>query len=197
MEFATNLSELIGKAESPCVIAIDAAWGTGKTTFIKMWTKDLINQSFSVVEFNAWKNDYSGNAMVALSVELTKELQNLGLQSDTVEKLKKGAVEIFEKSIVAGVKLATSGILDISPLLNGNQKSSEELQNYIDSRELLENFIQNLKSYAKGLEKEKPLIVVIDELDRCRPLYAIELLETAKHLFSVKKCYFYPCGQSS
>ena len=189
-EYAANLSELIGKTESPCVIAIDAAWGTGKTTFIKMWTKDLINQSFSVVEFNAWKNDYSGNAMVALSVELTKELQILGLQSDTVEKLKKGAVEIFEKSIVAGVKLATSGILDISPLLNGNQKFSEGLQNYIDSRELLENFIENLKSYAKGLEKEKPLIVVIDELDRCRPLYAIELLETAKHLFSVENVIF-------
>ena len=189
-EFAANLSEVIGKAESPCVIAIDAAWGTGKTTFIKMWTKDLISQSFSVVEFNAWKNDYSGNAMVALSVELTKELQNLGLQLDTVAKLKKGAVQIFEKSIEAGVKLATSGILDISPLLNGNQKSSEGLQNYIDSRELLENFIENLKSYAKGLEKEKPLIVVIDELDRCRPLYAIELLETAKHLFSVENVIF-------
>ena len=190
MEFATNLSEIILKTESPCVIAIDAAWGTGKTTFIKMWTKDLINQSFSVVEFNAWKNDYSGNAMVALSVELTKELQNLGLHSDTVEKLKKGAVQIFEKSIEAGVKLATAGILDISPLLSGNQKSSEGLKNYIDSRELLENFIENLESYAKGLEKEKPLIVVIDELDRCRPLYAIELLETAKHLFSVKNVIF-------
>ena len=190
VEFATNLSEIILKTESPCVIAIDAAWGTGKTTFIKMWTKDLINQSFSVVEFNAWKNDYSGNAMVALSVELTKELQNLGLHSDTVEKLKKGAVQIFEKSIEAGVKLATAGILDISPLLSGNQKSSEGLKNYIDSRELLEKFIENLESYAKGLEKEKPLIVVIDELDRCRPLYAIELLETAKHLFSVKNVIF-------
>ena len=187
-EFAANLSEVIGKAESPCVIAIDAAWGTGKTTFIKMWTKDLINQSFSVVEFNAWKNDYSGNAMAALSVELTKELQNIGLQSNLVEELKKGAVEIFEKSIAASMKLATSGILDISPLLNGNQNSSKKLQDYIDSRELLVNFIENLKSYAKGLEK--PLIVVIDELDRCRPLYAIELLETAKHLFSVENVIF-------
>ena len=189
-EFATNLSELIGKAESPCVIAIDAAWGTGKTTFIKMWTKLLSKQSFPVVEFNAWKNDYSDNAMVALSVELTKELQNCGFQSDIVEELKKGAVEIFEKSIVAGVKLATSGILDISPLLNGNHKSSKELQNYIASCELLENFIQNLKNYADGLKKERPLIVVIDELDRCRPLYAIELLEAAKHLFSVDNVIF-------
>ena len=189
-EFATNLSELIMKTESPCVMAIDAAWGTGKTTFIKMWTKDLSSQSFPVVEFNAWKNDYSGNAMVALSVELTKELQNCGLQSDIVEELKKGAVEIFEKSIVAGVKLATSGIMDISPLLNGNQKSSKELKNYIASCKLLEIFIQNLKDCADGLKKERPLIVIIDELDRCRPLYAIELLEAAKHLFSVDNVIF-------
>ena len=189
-EFATNLSELIMKTESPCVMAIDAAWGTGKTTFIKMWTKDLSNQSFPVVEFNAWKNDYSGNAMVALSVELTKELQNCGLQSDIVGDLKKGVVEIFEKSIVAGVKLATSGIMDISPLLNGNQNSSKELENYIDSCKLLEIFIQNLKDCAEGLKKERPLIVIIDELDRCRPLYAIELLEAAKHLFSVDNVIF-------
>ena len=164
----------------------------GKTTFIKMWTKQLSKQSFPVVEFNAWKNDYSDNAMVALSVELTKELQNCGFQSDIVEELKKGAVEIFEKSIVTGVKLATSGILDITPLLNGNHKSSKELQNYIASCELLENFIKNLKIYADDLkkEKERPLIVVIDELDRCRPLYAIELLEAAKHLFSVDNVIF-------
>ena len=174
------------------MIAIDAAWGTGKTTFIKMWTKQLSNQSFPVVEFNAWKNDYSDNAMVALAVELTKELQNCGFQSDIVEELKKGVVEIFQNSIVAGVKLATSGILDISPLLNGNHKSNKELQNYIASCELLENFIKNLKNYADGLkkEKERPLVVVIDELDRCRPLYAIELLEAAKHLFSVDNVIF-------
>ena len=171
-------------------MAIDAAWGTGKTTFIKMWMKQLRKQSFPVVEFNAWKNDYSDNAMVALSVELTKELQNCGFQSDIVEELKKGAVGIFENSIVASVKLATSGILDISPLLNGNHKSSKELQNYIASCKLLKNFIQNLMTYADGLKKERPLIVVIDELDRCRPLYAIELLEAAKHLFSVDNVIF-------
>lgn len=35
-----------------------------------------------------------------------------------------------------------------------------------------------------------PLVVVIDELDRCRPSYAVELLETAKHLFSVDGVVF-------
>ncbi len=40
------------------------------------------------------------------------------------------------------------------------------------------------------MQKERPLIVMIDELDRCRPSYAIELLEVAKHLFSVDHIVF-------
>ena len=37
---------------------------------------------------------------------------------------------------------------------------------------------------------DRPLVVLIDELDRCRPSYAIELLEVAKHLFSVDHIAF-------
>ena len=39
-------------------------------------------------------------------------------------------------------------------------------------------------------KENRPLIVVIDELDRCRPSYAVELLEVAKHLFAVDHIVF-------
>jgi hypothetical protein len=39
-------------------------------------------------------------------------------------------------------------------------------------------------------EIEPPLFIVIDELDRCRPSYAITLLERVKHLFSVDGVVF-------
>ena len=35
-----------------------------------------------------------------------------------------------------------------------------------------------------------PLVIAIDELDRCRPSYAVELLEIAKHFFSVDNIVF-------
>ena len=38
--------------------------------------------------------------------------------------------------------------------------------------------------------EDRSLIVVIDELDRCRPSYATELLEIAKHLFAVDHMVF-------
>lgn len=35
-----------------------------------------------------------------------------------------------------------------------------------------------------------PMFIIIDELDRCRPLYAIKLLEEVKHLFSIDGVVF-------
>ena len=37
---------------------------------------------------------------------------------------------------------------------------------------------------------DKPIIFIIDELDRCRPSYAVELLEQVKHFFSVSGIVF-------
>jgi hypothetical protein len=47
-----------------------------------------------------------------------------------------------------------------------------------------------VKTFAKTSETKIPLFIFIDELDRCRPTYAIELLEAIKHLFGVPGIYF-------
>ena len=64
------LTHLIESIEGPCVLAVDAAWGTGKTTFLAMWTHHLRKIKFPVVEFNAWETDFSGDPFIALSTEL-------------------------------------------------------------------------------------------------------------------------------
>ena len=38
--------------------------------------------------------------------------------------------------------------------------------------------------------KDKPLVIIIDELDRCKPTFAVEILEKIKHLYSVEKVIF-------
>ena len=37
---------------------------------------------------------------------------------------------------------------------------------------------------------DHPMIVIVDELDRCRPSYAVEMLEVIKHLFDVDNVLF-------
>ena len=50
--------------------------------------------------------------------------------------------------------------------------------------------LQDMAGTLSEAHVNRPLIVVIDELDRCRPSYAVELLEVAKHLFSVENIVF-------
>lgn len=68
------------------------------------------------------------------------------------------------------------------------------LKEHLDTKATIALFKKRLERLIKTLEKEAniqlPLFVFIDELDRCRPTYAIELLEAVKHLFGVPGVYF-------
>ena len=73
-ETAKALTNLVGNIDGPCVMAVDAAWGAGKTTFLKMWARYLRKERFPVVEFNAWETDSSGDPFVALTSEITERV---------------------------------------------------------------------------------------------------------------------------
>jgi predicted KAP-like P-loop ATPase len=47
-------------------MSIDSPWGTGKTTFIKMWQAHLESQGVTSICFNAWESDYAEDPLVAL-----------------------------------------------------------------------------------------------------------------------------------
>ena len=78
------LTHLVGNLEGPCVLALDAAWGTGKTTFLRIWAQHLRIEGFPVVEFNAWETDFSGEPFVALSTELTEGLDEYTITDKTL-----------------------------------------------------------------------------------------------------------------
>ena len=49
-----------------------------------------------------------------------------------------------------------------------------------------EKNLETLKACLKEFAAEKPIILFIDELDRCRPDYAVDMLEVIKHVFEVE-----------
>ena len=202
-EPAVILTQIVGSIQGPCVLAVDAAWGTGKTTFLRIWSQHLRNEGFPVVEFNAWETDFSGDPFVALSTELTKELQehtNDQIATQATE-LKKAAKEVILRAVPGAIRLATGGILDIDPLLalreeagqSSTSYAEDRLSEYLQAQKSVEEFRHILQKMAETLSESsdnRPLVVVIDELDRCRPSYAAELLEMAKHLFTVDHIVF-------
>ena len=200
-EPAEVLTQMLRSIEGPCVLAVDAPWGAGKTTFLNMLARHLRNQEFPVVEFNAWETDFTSDPFLALSEELTNGVREytVGPLSDEIEKVKSAAKDVVRLAVPSVVRLATAGLLDISPLIEreaGQALASfakKRLSEYLDARTSLQTFRASLGEFATRLAESGhnlPLIVVIDELDRCRPSYAVELLETAKHLFMVDGIVF-------
>ena len=67
--YADTLTQFIDMVDDGCVLAIDAPWGEGKTTFINWWAKDLAT-SHSVILFNAFKSDFMCEPFWALTKTL-------------------------------------------------------------------------------------------------------------------------------
>lgn len=199
-EPAEVLTHLVGSIEGPCVLAVDAPWGAGKTTFLHLWARHLRNNGFPVVDFNAWQTDHSGDPFIALSSELMEGLRGfMATAGRTVEDIKAAATEVLRHAIPGLVRFATAGAFNVDQLSEREigrflaSYASDRFARHRAGQQSMEKFKAALRDTAKDVSRSKgdrPLIVMIDELDRCRPTYAVELLEVAKHLFAVHGVVF-------
>ena len=194
---AEILTSLVSNIDGPCTMAVDAAWGAGKTTFLKMWAQHLRNEGLPVVEFNAWETDASGNPFLALTTEITEQLKRRA-DSDVVSKVHQTqflAKKLLRRVAPGAIRTASGFIpvvgVEVGHILSSH--ASEAMAGYFEEKESAAQFKSSLERLSEALWQfsgHKPTIILIDELDRCRPTYAIELLETAKHIFGVDHVVF-------
>lgn len=208
-KLAINLMNVIEYNKSLKVLAIDSSWGTGKTTFINMWmnmietekNKDdqfLYNEKFETMYFNAWENDYINDPIVSLLSEFEKEIYEKTCSTKGIlEKGKDKFKPILKVGGQIALKYLTKGILDNVKWSDLTEEGVQEFSDKIG--ELAFNEVAVAKRSRESLKKElkvfqesinKKIIIFIDELDRCRPKYAIELLETIKHIFDIENFIF-------
>lgn len=93
----------------------------------------------------------------------------------------------------AGATAGLGAVNSAIPLTDESLTDSQEPVTYMDAKSTIEDFRTELKGVAhefSAIHKNKPLVIAIDELDRCRPSYAVELLEIVKHFFTVDKIVF-------
>ena len=195
---AESLTQLVDSIEGPCVVTIDAPWGAGKTTFLKMWSRHLRNEGFPVVEFNAWETDHAEDPFVALVSEFEEGLKALG-DGSLKEKIKdtvEAAKEVVLSAIPVLIRFATSGIVEVPALKEAGDMLAScaegRLGRYKEGDKSIKVFRDKLQAMARVLNQSKkhPLMVFVDELDRCRPSYAVALIEAAKHLFEADHVVF-------
>lgn len=207
-ESADILTELIKSIAEPSVICIDAEWGNGKTTFLRMWRQHLENKGFSTLYFNAWENDFSNDALVSLIGEIEIGIEEVKFRKGNKSKVKKHfdkakkiGASLVKNVIPTAARIATGGLLNFDNITEdalsslSGKLAEEQINKYELSKKSIQNFKNELTVFAKELSTQSeneivPIVFFIDELDRCRPIFALEVLEKAKHFFNVTNIIF-------
>lgn len=181
-------------------MGLNAPWGTGKTTFVEMWAQKLKNQGHTSLYFNAWENDFADDPLIAF-IDAIDELVIEHSGGETSEALKEMGGRLLKRAIPLAIQLGSLGVMDgetreliadalaegSSDLIDAHHQKKDAVD---DFKEELETFVNDLSNGKDEDEKGRPLFFFVDELDRCRPDFAVELLERIKHLFNVPGIVF-------
>lgn len=179
-------------SDTGCVLSLNGEWGSGKTTFVRMWQQHLTGKGFKTLYFNAWKTDYLDDALTALLGELKDEFPNNEHIKSVVEKGAKLSLNVVG-AIAQGLLRKFTGIeADALSAAVSSIKDQfiDSVDSYAKRKADLADFKQSLSEFVASDSNGKPVIFFIDELDRCKPSYAVQVLERVKHLFEVPNIVF-------
>lgn len=195
---ADNIYSLIDSNIDISPLIINGDWGVGKTEFCHK-TINLINSSndnkVNSIYIDAFKYDHIEQPLITIISEILKALNSESHKENYKKLLTKAAQ-------VSAFFLKTGGKAVVSHLLKQNFNTlSEDLKEVIgkcedaffqyaataiESHVESEKNIEDLRDILKNIAEENKLIIFIDELDRCKPSYALSMLEVIKHIFDIK-----------
>ena len=179
-ELNALVADLAG-GEDSATIALDGGYGTGKTFVLERWMQALQDQGRVAVYYNAWENDSDDDPLVSLIEVLASDDK-----TDWGERSKALLNELLD-----GILRKYTGV-DAEGLRKALNDQAVGLLDAAAARRASRQGLKELLSELVGETKEKGVgvVVVIDELDRCRPTFAIELLERVKHVLNVPGLVF-------
>lgn len=192
-KFGASLERLTTYGSGSGVVLVDGKWGTGKTTFMRMWAASLRNRGRTVVEVNAWAGDYADAPFDDIARQFRRGLREqqkaLGRWRRVVARMRMLGLALLPVLLKLGWtgladRLGASGMSSIAKLiqvLGRAAKANRYLEGRI--RRLKKQLATSAEYYWK--KRRESIVLVIDELDRCRPDYALRFLETIKHVFEV------------
>ncbi|WP_339492276.1 KAP family P-loop NTPase fold protein [Pseudomonas sp. EA_15y_Pfl2_R67] len=200
-ESIKNLSLLLRNVSSPLVLSVNAPWGAGKTTYLKMLHEDLKTNDGKSIYFSAWETDFAVDPLLAFLGEMNFAISSYysgdSKKNRAWKKAKEAGAHILRRGIPVGVKLATAGLIDAEKLIEDEAGkftealSKDVISSYSKNKEAITVFKKSVKEVLKNSEGDtEKLFIFVDELDRCRPTYAIELLERIKHLLDIEGLVF-------
>ncbi|WP_279496264.1 KAP family P-loop NTPase fold protein [Aeromonas veronii] len=199
-EFLTNYLAAEGKQRN-YVLNLNAEWGAGKTWFIKRWYMEL-KAHYPTVYIDAWQQDFSDDPLLTVISSIIDQLKMIaGKENPIPEGMRQRLLGLFKVGGKLALKAAIrkAGLEEDDFSLEGeeaNQLVDALCSNQKDRYESIQYLKQEIRQWVEGAvglgngELDYPAFILIDELDRCRPSYAVEMLETIKHIFDIKRVVF-------
>ena len=185
---AESLTNLVRNQSNSLVICLNGHWGTGKTFLLERWQNNLEQKGFHAIYFNAWEDDFCDDPLVAIIGQLSEFLEKKEGLKKYAPKIRKALIPLLTRTLQSMTKKFTG--VDLSALQE--QFVDNALEEYSLQRQNKVRLKGQLKAMSAMVVEEtgQPLVFIIDELDRCRPTFSIELLERVKHIFDVPGMVF-------
>lgn len=195
-----QLLTIISDSHSSCTVALNGTWGSGKTFVLNRLMKQLLDyqdgEKFLVFHYNCWQYDYYTEPLIAIVAAMLdstdqethlfsqslrrKAKEGFALAKPILEKLAK---EFVQKKIGVDITSLISFAKDGSDAIAAIEESAAAEQEYNEYYAFNKAIIAAQDS-IRSLARDRTVVVIIDELDRCLPDYAIRVMERLHHLFS-------------
>lgn len=196
-------ADIINSISDSCSIALDGSWGSGKTFFVKQtkmlldahneFIKSINEEDSGIIKtvckikqidfepqvsvyYDAWENDSDSEPILSLIYSIINSVDTDFTFSNNTTFLQKAAsiLEFF----------TDKNWNDVIESFKGNSPF-EEIKKGKDIEKEIKEFLDSLLA-----ERGNRLVIFIDELDRCKPSYAVKLLERIKHYFDNDRITF-------
>ncbi len=169
---------LLSEQKQGRVFALDGKWGYGKTYILEQLEKELEvlqneetqDDRFYVFHYNCWQYDYYEEPAVAIVSAMLDKYGGKSEKEKAQKVIKEIAGQIVKNKI--GIDLVET---------HDNISKKEQFQ--FDEMFGFKTTLDYTRDKICELTKDKTVLLVVDELDRCMPEYAIKVLERLHHMF--------------
>lgn len=200
VEQLMQLLNIISDNRSSSTFALNGTWGVGKTFVLNRLMKQLLEyqdgEKFFVFHYNCWQYDYYEEPLIAIVAAMLDSVdqENHFFSQNLREKAKQGMA--VAKPILVNIakdfikKKVGVDITDLITFFKDGAEAVEEVNDKINDANDYDKYysfkkaISSAQAGIRTLSKDRTVVVIVDELDRCLPSYAIKVMERLHHLFA-------------
>ena len=197
ISLSKTISNLIRNSTPHFTIGIYGEWGTGKTTLMKSIESNLQTESYAgdkkilTMWFNAWKYEREDSLATVSFLKTVGYAMAGHHRFDTLSKTIFRGLTIVSKDMMEHIAMQV-----VAKQNSANDEEIDQKMDYINKMyrdSVYYEGLDKIKQEMYAIRQEDPecrVVIFIDDLDRCSPAKALEILESIKLFLDIEGFIF-------